>query len=108
MGEVAPNGDGMAMNLPEIRAVLDELGKLGGDLKADWGGRQTQIGALERPLGNGPLGRSFARDYNTVVVDLTAAADKLLAAPERHASTGEQCLGAYDEAGAAADRAFQV
>jgi hypothetical protein len=66
----------IAMDPDAAQAVMSALVATAEALRADWAAGIGQIAALDGQLGNGPLGRAIAADYNAAVQGIRDGAEQ--------------------------------
>jgi len=71
------DGAGMDMRPSAVSAIVATLAEAATSLRQAWVGKLGEIAALDSQLGNGPLGRQFAPQYNASVRQLVEAVDEL-------------------------------
>jgi hypothetical protein len=71
------DGAGMDMRPSDTSAIVETLAEAARALRQNWLGKLAEIAGLDSQLGNGPLGRQFAAEYNVSVRQLVEAVDEL-------------------------------
>lgn len=87
--------DGIGMHLPEAKAVMAAIVAGGTTLKTDWDAGIGQIAGLDGQLGNGPLGRAIAADYNAAVAAIRDGAEKMVERVNKLGATGTSIVEMY-------------
>ncbi|WP_326549389.1 hypothetical protein [Micromonospora sp. NBC_01813] len=84
----------MQMYTDDMSVAMNALAAAG-KIEGRWKNQYDVILGLESQLGNGPLGRAFAADYNPSAEQIVGSADSLVAAPEQMAQNGRDCVQTY-------------
>jgi hypothetical protein len=108
MGEITLDGGSIEMDTDATGAAMNALEVAGSDLQRVLSPQLRHIKALERQLGQGPLGRPFAESYNAEVVPLEQNTDVLAGIPERAAASGRSIVATYERVEAEITAALQV
>jgi hypothetical protein len=107
MTEVDLDGAGVDMYVEPTEAAMTALEAVGADFRTEWGRHRTVMGGLEGRLGQGPLGREFAAQYNPVAAELATSAESLAGSVEQRARSGRSCALIYLTADDEGRRAFE-
>lgn len=95
MGQVSIGSGDIQMDTDATDAAMNALGSAGSDLTRDWGTLLTAINGLEGQIGQGPLGRPFAHNYNAEAEPVVEATELMFGAPERTAASGRTVVASY-------------
>jgi hypothetical protein len=89
------NGAGIDMFPSATSAAVAALGKAGTDFRTEWLGELGKIAALDSQLGQGPLGRPFARQYIDAMKQIVDGLDELGRRIETRVTFGNNCVRDY-------------
>lgn len=87
--------DGIDMQPEAAKAVMAAIVAAGATLKTDWDASIGQIAGLDGQLGNGPLGRAIAADYNAAVKAIRDGAEQMVERVNKLGATGTSIVQMY-------------
>jgi hypothetical protein len=89
------DGAGVDMWPDETTKVVEAIGAAATDFRAAWLGKLGEIAALDSQLGQGPLGRTFAKDYIPAVKQIVDGLDELGRRVEDRVRFGNYAVNEY-------------